>query len=51
MLLSTGMIPRSRFSTAENLRTVAQSADSAGLARVWMGIAWSIQPTTSRRVT
>ena len=37
MLLSTGMIPRSRFSTAENLRTVAQSADSAGLARVWMG--------------
>jgi probable F420-dependent oxidoreductase len=37
MLLSTGMIPRSRFSTADNLTNVARSADAAGLARVWMG--------------
>jgi probable F420-dependent oxidoreductase len=37
MLLSTGMIPRSRFSTAENLVNAARSADAAGLTRVWMG--------------
>jgi probable F420-dependent oxidoreductase len=37
VILSTGMIPRSRFSTAEYLTAVARSADSAGLARVWMG--------------
>ncbi len=37
MLISTGMIPRSRYSTTEYLTAVARSADSAGLARIWMG--------------
>jgi probable F420-dependent oxidoreductase len=37
MLLSVGIIPRGRFSTAESLTTVAQSTERAGLERVWMG--------------
>jgi probable F420-dependent oxidoreductase len=37
MLLSVGLIPRGRFSAAENLATVAKSAEAAGLARVWLG--------------
>jgi probable F420-dependent oxidoreductase len=37
MLLSIGIIPRGRLSTAANLTAVAQSAETAGLARVWLG--------------
>jgi probable F420-dependent oxidoreductase len=37
MLLSVGIIARGRLSTAANLTAVAQSAEGAGLARVWLG--------------
>ena len=49
MRISTGMIPRSRFSTTVVLTTVAQAADSAGLTRIWMGDRLVIPPTTSQR--
>jgi probable F420-dependent oxidoreductase len=37
LLLSVGMIPRGRYSEPEFLAAVGRGAESAGLARVWLG--------------